>query len=455
MFAHPLYQSSPVWLQERLLGARSLARSWLRDGRTLQRVLDELSVTQWLDADALQAWQLQRLRAVLRHAARHVPFYRERFKAAGFEPGDLHTLADISRLPLIERAELVDAGDAVLARPRGAMRFKASSSGTSGMILHAWRDLDSIVRERGFQMRQLHWAGVASGSRRVWLRGDRVVPMAQRSPPFWRHDRAARQLCLSSYHLSDAHADAYLAAMLAFDPVVVHAYPSPLLMLARHLRDAGRRFRGPALRAIITSSEQLGEHDAALLAATFGCPVYDWYGNAERVAAIGTCEHGRRHLLGDYSYCELLPRDDGRFDLVGSAFDNLTMPLLRYRTGDVVMPARGSSCPCGRSFRLIDRVDGRAEDHVLTPDGRRLFMVSAVFDAIPGLVEGQIRQDAPDRLCLLLVLSPLGVLDPDAVRTVVRGWVGAAMQVEVRAVARIERSPGGKLRQVVRSFGPR
>lgn len=64
----------------------------------------------------------------------------------------------------------------------------------------------------------------------------------------------------------------------------------------------------------------------------FGTRVFDWYGQAERVIAIGTCEHGSRHVLTDYGRTELIPAQDNRYELVGTGYNNSAMPLARYRT---------------------------------------------------------------------------------------------------------------------------
>src|SRR4051794_13494752 len=68
--------------------------------------LREFERTQWLDPEQLRALQLQRLRALLEHAARRCPFYRERFAAAGLQPGDVRGLDDLQGMPPLERWEL-------------------------------------------------------------------------------------------------------------------------------------------------------------------------------------------------------------------------------------------------------------------------------------------------------------------------------------------------------------
>jgi phenylacetate-CoA ligase len=91
--------------------------------------------------------------------------------------------------------------------------------------------------------------------------------------------------------------------------------------------------------------------------------------NAERTLAGGR-ERGGYHLWTDVTLAELLPTPDGLPELVGTPLVGRAMPLLRYRTGDRAAAATGS-CPCGRAFPLVDRIEGRRDPPLLTPDGRR------------------------------------------------------------------------------------
>lgn len=447
------YTGSPVWLQEAMLGLRGWARSSVREGRSFRRELAEVEQTQWLDAAAMATLQLERAQRTVQHAYEHVPFYRERMRAIGFAPGDLHTLDDMRRLPELSKRDVFDAGERMLSDAHRGLRFKNGTSGTTGMSMTGWRDLHSINRENAFVWRQLRWAGMKPGDRRVWMRGDKVVPAAQKVPPFWRLNRGEHLLMMSSYHLSEATAQAYISAMEAYDPVVLQAYPSAVLMMARYLVSKGRRYVGRSLRSVVTSSETVTDEHRRLVEEAFGVRIFDWYGCFERMVAIGTCEQGRYHLISDYSYAELQPQPDGTCEVVGTSFDNFLMPWIRYRLGDAVVPAaHGAGCTCGRAFPVIDHIVGRIEDYVLAPDGRHVFMMSNVLDYVPNLLEGQIRQESRDEIKLMLVLAPGAVLDEAAARAAVRAQLGDGMRIRIEQVSSIPRTLNGKLRVVVRAL---
>jgi phenylacetate-CoA ligase len=214
---------------------------------------------------------------------------------------------------------------------------------------------------------------------------------------------------------------------------------------------AGVRYRGRSLRGIVTSSETLPDVRRREIESAFGCRVFDWYGQFERVAAIGTCEQGRHHLLTDYSYVEMLPAGDGLFELVGTGFNNLSMPLIRYRCGDVVRPApAGERCACGRSFPLIEEIVGRADDPVRLPDGRSVGRLDHLFKGVEGILEAQIQQDRLDVLAMLVV--PSETFSDDTLRTLranARHRLGDEVSLEIRLVDSIPRTANGKFKGVV------
>ncbi len=332
-------------------------------------------------------------------------------------------------------------------RPRGPgswVRTTIKTSGTSGSPLTIVQSLGNLVREEGFVHRQLQWIGWRKGQPRAWIRGDIVCPDHPTDGRYWCRDWVGNMLMMSSYHLSNETIGRYIAELERFDPVVIHAYPSSIAALAAWLNAAGRSYRGRALRGVMTSSETLEPGVRAAVEQAFGVNVFDWYGQAERVAAIGTCEEGRYHVLTDYSGVALLETEDGACELVGTSLNNAAMPLVRYRTGDTVIPD-GAPCPCGRVFPTIKAVIGRQEKIVTLPDGRIIARLDRVFQGHDRhLVEGQVLYRGDGEFVLRVVTAD-GFSDADE-RALADKFLLRVPGVKVRVerVAAIPRGPNGK-----------
>jgi phenylacetate-CoA ligase len=182
-----------------------------------------------------------------------------------------------------------------------------------------------------------------------------------------------------------------------------------------------------------------------VITEVFGAPVQETYGMAELAVAASECQAGRRHVWPEVGLVETVEEE-----LVATGLLNQDMPLVRYRTGDRLarVPKWDHGCPCGRTLPVIDAVDGRIDDVVVTPDGRRLGRLDPVFKSDLAIVEAQIVQDRIDHLRILVV--PAEGFDHSAAKALERRVLDhvGAMVVDVELTDRIPRGPGGKLRGV-------
>lgn len=452
MFDSGAYRNSPIGLQSVLASARGWLRRRVREGARFERVLAEVSRTQWLDRESLCEMQWRRLERTLRYAARNVPYYRRKFAESGLDIETAIATRDLSSIPVLSREHIIGWEHHFVAAgewPR--LRFSGTTAGTTGTPLRVWQDLDAVVREHAFRWRQLQWAGYRRGEPRAWIRGDMVVPFGHKEPPFWREDRGERMLMMSSFHLSEKNAASYLKALAEWDPVLIQAYPSSIGFLARYLEATGKYFHGTRLRAVMTSSELLQPPDRERIQKRFGVQVYDRYGAFERVASISTCEKGNYHLETDYGFAEL-HEQNGTCGLVSTGFNNLVMPLARYSTGDSVRMA-SHDCTCGRAFPVVEEVIGRDVDSIVLPDGTWLGAADIILKGLERVAEAQVRQERPDGIRILVVpLDGFGPKQEKKVLDSARQYLGDSVSVSVEQVSGIPRTASGKFRMVVNTL---
>lgn len=422
-----------MWAYSLKFSLRSLAREALRDFWGRHLVYPALERNE-REPDALAAYRRRRA------ALLGMPLDGDGRTLPRIEPGD--TAGLLTKQAVRQHPER-------LLRPRGRgswLRSTIRTSGTSGSPLTIVQTVGNLVREEGFVYRQLRWIGYRHGQRRAWIRGDIVCPDRPADGRYWCRDWVGNMLMMSSYHLSKDTIGRYVDALEDFDPVVIHAYPSSVAALAAWLNAAGRRYRGRALRGVMTSSETLASDVRGAVEQAFGVRVFDWYGQAERVAAIGTCECGSYHVLTDYSGVALLDTGagDGSHEIVGTTLNNAAMPLARYRTGDTVIPGE-DVCECGRVFPTVQAVIGRQERIVTLPDGRLIGRLDRIFQGHDRhLVEGQVLYRGGGEFVLRVVATE-GFGDADA-RALVEKFLlrVPGVRVRVERVDAIPRGPNGK-----------
>jgi phenylacetate-CoA ligase len=156
-------------------------------------------------------------------------------------------------------------------------------------------------------------------------------------------------------------------------------------------------------------------------------------------------EFGIVELLRDGR--EVMAGEEG--EIVATGFINPIMPLIRYSTGDSAVKGDGR-CECGRAFPTIQRIEGRLDDVVVTPEGRRVGRLDPIFKSVTSLYETRIVQDAPDHIRVETVLrGPLAPSDRDELLRGLRDRLGSSMRVDFVEVESLPRTRGGKLRSVV------
>ncbi len=417
---------------------------FLREGHTFRRLLAEMEDHQKWTAQQLREWQEQRLQEILIEACRFVPYYERLFKELRLDPERSNPREVLEAVPLLDKETLRKAPEQFLSkRAKKWLIRRAYSSGTTGTPLVCFRDIYSINYEHAMIWRQWRWSGYEMGEPRVTLRGELIVPTTQSEPPYWLFSPADNQLLMSSYHLSAATLPIYVEVIRQFAPAAIEGYPSSVYLIARAFEDLGM---APfPVKGVFTSSETVLEYQRETIERVFQCRIFDLYGNTERTAALGSCEHGRYHEFPDYAIVEYVPTGDNEFEVVGTPLFNKSFILLRYRTGDTVRLSAEDRCPCGREFRIIDAIQGRKESYVWTPDGRAVGRLDHIFKGVKHVVESQIVQETLDCVRILVVPDQeFSEADADIIKRNARERLGPGIEISVERVANIPRTGRGK-----------
>lgn len=416
-----------------------------RQGPVFNRYLRRLEESARFSPERLERYQSQALQTLIRHCDQHVPYYQDLFRTLKLKPEDIQTVEDLKKLPLMDKRVVNENYDKLIAHNKKNLLCRmGSTSGSTGTPAKFVRDYHSINFEHAMVWR--HWRNAGDfGKKRVTLRGDIIAPVSQTQPPFWKYNPANRELLMSGYHLSLANGRAYIDEILRFQPEILYCYPSTAYLLARFFQHEKQNYR---FEAIFTSSESLEPHVRSAIEAAFGCKVYDWYGQAERVAAISQCARGTYHIQEDYSLVELIDTPYGE-ELVGTHLNNFVMPLLRYRTHDYVL-ASDELCGCGSRFRTVDKILGRNYSYILTPEGYRISITNHIPRGVDNLIETQFYQEKQGEV-ILNVLTNGHFSETDRKRLVQNTLehTSPTMKVIVNEVNDIPRGPNGKFISIV------
>ena len=324
---------------------------------------------------AMRRLQITRLRKQLAHARAHSPFYRRKLRGAP----RLKTLDDVRRLPFTTKDELRENqaatppwGDLLAVPFEDVLRIHMTSATTGRPLAF----LDTRDDWHGFYhsyARALYAFGVR--------KSDMVMAAFSYGPwiGYWSGFYAAQDLGCLVFPAGGLSTDQRIDALLTWPITVLGCTPSYALFLAEQ---AAKKGIDLAKDTKVRITWHTGEPGASIPATkakietAFGARAYDLPGLTEIAAWGFECDAraGLVHVSEDYCLAEVLdeagePVEPGeRGELIFTSLYRKAMPLIRYRTRDVVQVA-DRRCPCGRTLLALEGgVLARLDDIVVRID---------------------------------------------------------------------------------------
>ncbi|MGZ4324785.1 MAG: phenylacetate--CoA ligase family protein, partial [Solirubrobacteraceae bacterium] len=411
----------------------------------------------------LEGLQLRRLRDTVGRVLHANGLGAQRLAEAGIAaPSDVDSLNGIQRIPFMTKADLRDQYPfGLLAVPREELVRVHASSGTHGkptVVGYTRADLDTWT---GLMARCMTMAGVRAGmlihnangyglftgglgfhqgGERI---GATVVPVSGGS--------TARQALL----LGDLGAQ------------VLVSTPSYALVIAQAVLDGGTDPRLLGLQLGLFGGEPWSEELRVEIERVIGLKAMNFYGLSEMcgpgVAAECLVARSGLHVQEDHFLVEVIDPDSGATvpagnegELVLTTLTKEALPLIRYRTGDLVSITL-DACECGRSTIRLMELRGRRDDMLIV---RGVNMHPSQVEHVLLSVDGAAphyrliveRTSAMDELTLECEPAAGANADDLAARIArqLRAHMGIRFEIAVREPGTIPRSEGKAVRVVDR-----
>ena len=422
-------------------------------GHPMMNRLRMLEQAQWWPRDRLEQERNRRLAEVVSIAHAEVPLYQELFQKAGVTPSAINCPEDLQKLPVITKRMLREAyPDRACRRSRGRT-YETSTSGSTGQNFFVREDHETAAWYRASFLLALEWAG--------WHIGD---PHLQLGMTTRRNlERRLKDALLGCYYvtasnLSDEALDRCLDQLDRKRIRHVWGYPGSIFCLARRARERGW---DTAASSVVTWGDQLHEQWRKLIENVFKVKVTDTYGCGEGMQIAAQCGHGPHYHIHELDVIvEYLddggdpvgPGEPGR--IVVTRLHAGPMPFIRYEVGDLGVDGSGSTCPCGRSLRLLKQIQGRTADFVITPSGNRLIVhfFTGILEHFREIESFQVIQNSADMLQLNIVPGPAYVGQTQDKICRALHDAGADFDIHVQVVENIPLTTGGKRRFIIRKF---
>ena len=319
--------------------------------------------------DKLIKYQNKKVRQIVRYAYYNVPFYHDTFEKLGIKPSDIKTRHDLNKLPVVRKNDIRSNITKIISKEFDVNNLKkVLTSGSTGQPLTVYLS----KKEDEFRKAKHLRANIACGQKPR----DRWVITA---PPHRSEEVARLQRILGFFAFTPISMFEDVASQLAtlekIKPDVLDGYSNSLVMLAKEAQR--REVDSIKPKLIIGGAELISRSSRRLVEEVFDAPFYDQYACFEFERMAWQCrEKLGYHIDADSIVMQFVDKDGEevrpgeRGEIVCTSLFNYAMPFIRYAVGDIGKPSEDTECLCGRTFPLMEVIEGRKDSLVILPDGR-------------------------------------------------------------------------------------
>ena len=422
-------------------------------------------VHECMSRDEMAVLQGKKLVRTVQRCYDNVPFYHNKMKDMGLEPGDIRGIEDIVKLPFTTKEDLRNNYPFGLrAVPQSEIVRVQGTSGTTGkltVVPYTRHDVDVWAESAG---RCLTMAELTK---------EDIIHVCYGYGLFTGGlgaDFAAQRIGAMVVPMSAGNTARQIMCMEDFGATALACTPSYALYLAESIAEAGK-VDAMKLRVGIHGAEPWTEEMRKKIQDILHIECFDIYGLCEITGpgvAMDCRQHKGLHINHDFFYPEILdpithePMDDGELgELVFTTLEKEGMPLLRYRTKDLTS-IDYSTCECGRTLPRISKFKGRTDDMKVIR-GVNVFptQVETVLLSMGGDISNHYqmivdRENNADRLTVMVEVcdsvfsDEIGKLDAlkQKVAAGLKQALGISVEVKLVEPKTIQRSEG-KAKRVI------
>jgi phenylacetate-CoA ligase len=427
----------------------------LAKGHPTYKILREMEAADQLAGPELEQLRREKLREFLDYCYAHVPYVRTQMRQAGIEPSHIHGPEDLIRLPLMTKKD-VSENRSDLRSDIASHLTPFTTGGSTGQPLMFDIAKRRVAARVAARQRVSRWWGLSVGDPEIALWGS-PIELTHQDRLRRLRDKFLSTRLLSAFEMNESTMSQYLDLLEGGHCRQVFAYPSAVYLLCVQARKQGRDLRRLGIKAVFVTGEVLFPYQRELIAETLNAPVADGYGGRDSGCIAHECPQGGMHVFADSMIVELIdaecrPVPAGEAgEIVVTDLYSHEAPFIRYATGDIaVFSAR--RCACGRSLPLLERIEGRSNDAVVTPDGRIINSLALIYPVreVEGIEQFRIRQKQVDCFHVQIVRNEKFRLEgEERIRT---GWahlLRAPIEVTFEYLPSLPSERSGKFRHVI------
>lgn len=310
-------------------------------GEKVHYYLRQLREAEQWDEAKMRAFQEERLRKIVLHAAKTVPFYRNWFAENAIDPEGIRSLDDLKQLPILNKSIMRNQGIETFTADGypEKQRMFSRSSGSTGEPFSFYVSKEAYSVNMAAKLRTWYQSGYRLGDRYMKIaNGTRNGKMKK------VQDRINNCAFVSFYSVNDDALKTILDQIEKSQPKFIRSYPIPLYLLAQYRNSHEGFVFSP--NHVMTTGSTLPKAYREEIEKAFGCDVIDSYSCEGTPNTYETPQHDGYQVCGYYGIIEVLddhgqPVENGVGRVVSTDLWNDAHPFLRYDTQDLVEVKNG------------------------------------------------------------------------------------------------------------------
>jgi len=415
--------------------------------------LSNLEKNQYLTHDELMMLSWNKFKNLLEYAYNHTVYYNELLNNLSKTPNDFTSFEDIEIIPVLTKDILRDRQDDLISdKFIKSDLILDTSGGSTGIPTEFYKDINRNNIRRADQIRHDRWSGWDIGKKYALLWGapkDNQHYNNLKQRIYFRY--IERNIILDAFDITDEKYSEFTKTLERYKPSMILGYANLLYQYAKYLN---RKCPNHTIRpeGIVSSAETLSPDMKKVIEEAFKCKVLNRYGSREVGLIASECKsQNGLHINIDNIYAEVVdsnhkhvsPGTEG--NILVTDYYNYAMPLIRYDLGDVGVMSK-STCDCGRSLPLLERVVGRKSDFFVTRSGKLIHgeYFTHLFYGINGIKQFQVIQDSHQQITINVVKSTDTDIDLSNVVSSIKDKMEADIDIVINYMDKIMPSASGK-----------
>jgi phenylacetate-CoA ligase len=253
--------------------------------------------------------------------------------------------------------------------------------------------------------------GYSLGKKCAWFSGKNIVTSKDiRKGVCYRDDYINKIRFFSTFHITEANFNVYWDGLCNFTPEYIVGFPSSVYEICLMAQSKGLKLNKKVTAFFPTAETVLPNH-RQVISSVLGCQLVDQYASSEGAPFILECKSGRLHihpLTGIFEVVDesMQPAKEG--EILVTSFTTEGTPLIRYRVGDrIKLAPDGDSCECGSHFPIVESIEGRSSDYILTPSHGKVNLgnISNATKDVQGIIKFQVIQHKLEEVEVLVLAT--------------------------------------------------